>query len=146
MRRALALTLVLLAGATGCAGGPAGAAAPVAASPAQGGAGGAGVSRAPASGGAVAPGILPEPDAATAAAYVAALDAIDPEIVGGQAGKAVDRGLNQCSSIRQYPGNRPRLVELTQVRFTGPAHPDGFGPDTAARILDVVHAGLCPAF
>ncbi|MFE6103197.1 hypothetical protein ACFVQ4_25015 [Streptomyces laurentii] len=92
-----------------------------------------------------AAGIPPEPTAATRAAYIAALDAIDKDVVHGKPDKAVDRGLNQCSSIK---GNKDRakLIELTNSRFSSPSHPDGHGLAKAEKILDAVHKNLCPDF
>lgn len=91
-------------------------------------------------------GIPPKPDAATQQAYVAALIAIDPDIVHGKEDKAVDRGRNQCSSIKQGPGDRAKLVGLTQQRFSSPTHPEGFGEAKSAQILDVIRKHLCPTF
>lgn len=104
--------------------------------------------------GAPSAGIPPKPDPATEAAYIAALVAIDPDIVHGEHEKAVDRGRNQCRSIADHPGDRARQVALTQARFSSPSHPSspdlanpgGFGPEVAARILDVVHQHLCPTY
>lgn len=94
---------------------------------------------------AAAAGLAPEPKAAVRAAYLADLDAIDPDIVHGKDDTAVDRGLNQCSSIKQGL-KRDKLVELANARFSSPDHPDGHGTATAAKILDVVHKRLCPDF
>ncbi len=88
---------------------------------------------------------VPEPDEATWKTYIADLVAIDPDIVHGKEEKAVDRGRDQCSSISGGDLTRAKLVDLTRQRFTSPSHPEGFGPEVAARILDVVHARLCPA-
>ncbi|MFD8786247.1 hypothetical protein [Kitasatospora sp. NPDC059599] len=76
---------------------------------------------------------------------VAALDAIDPAIVGGKPDQAVDRARNQCQSMFQFPKDTGKLVELANQRFTSPDHPQGFGPDTAAKINDALRATLCPA-
>ncbi len=78
------------------------------------------------------------------AALVADLDAIDPDIVHGKPDKAVNRGRNQCSSVRQFPDDQAKLVDLTNKRFTSPDHPDGFGSDKAAQILAAVRKNLCP--
>ncbi|MGI9000697.1 MAG: hypothetical protein ACR2GH_03430 [Pseudonocardia sp.] len=51
-------------------------------------------------------GIPPEPGPDVVAALVADLDAIDPDIVHGKPDKAVNRGRNQCSSVRQFPTSR----------------------------------------
>ncbi|MCX5213649.1 hypothetical protein OG689_31015 [Kitasatospora sp. NBC_00240] len=147
----LTLTAVIALGATACASGapavpaaePAAvppvasrttAAAPPAAAPTPG---------APAS---VPGGIPPTPDAATTAKYIAALTAIDPEIVDKKPDRAVSRGRDQCTSIGTWPNDRQRLLDLTGQRFTSSKHPDGFGPEKASLILDVVHANLCPTY
>lgn len=94
--------------------------------------------------------VPPKPDDKTARAFVAALEAIDPDIVHGKPDKAVDRARNQCSSINDWQGvGEPklidaRLVELTRQRFTSPNHPDGFGSDVAARILAAIRDHICP--
>jgi hypothetical protein len=94
-----------------------------------------------------AAGIPPKPDAVTQAAYIADLNAIDRDIVGKKDEKTiVDRGRNQCRSIKDFPNDRAKLVDLTNKRFTAPEHPDGFGPAKAAKILDVVHKRLCPTY
>ncbi|HEX7305359.1 hypothetical protein [Lentzea sp.] len=92
------------------------------------------------------PGIPPKPDATTQAAYVAELDAIDPEIVNGNPDRAVSRGRDQCSSVAKTPGDQAKLVELTAQRFTSPNHPSGFGPDASARILAAVRKHICPGY
>ncbi|GAA3335222.1 hypothetical protein GCM10020358_02630 [Amorphoplanes nipponensis] len=101
----------------------------------------------PAATGAPPPGAPAPPDRAAAEAYVADLRRIDPAIVGAADLRTlVDRGLLQCRSIRQHPGDRPALVRETGRRFAAPGHPDGFGEAEAARILDVVRARICPAY
>jgi len=92
-------------------------------------------------------GIPPKPDAVTQAAYIADLRAIDPDIIGKKDEETiVDRGRNQCRSIKDFPKDRAKLVELTNKRFTSPNHPDGFGLVKAGKILDVVHKRLCPTY
>ncbi|MCF2531763.1 hypothetical protein [Yinghuangia soli] len=91
-------------------------------------------------------GYPPEPDATTWAAYIRDLKAIDPDIVHGKEEKAVDRGRNQCRSIKDHKGDRTKLVDLTNQRFSSPDHPEGFGLSKASRILDVVHQHLCPTY
>lgn len=90
-------------------------------------------------------GLPPEPDTATRTAYIADLNAIDPDIVHGKDDTAVSRGLNQCSTIKETK-DRKRLIETTNYRFTSPDHPDGHGTATAEKILDIVHKRLCPDF
>jgi hypothetical protein len=92
------------------------------------------------------PGIPPAPDAETQTAYIAALRAIDPDIVGDKDPKTiVNRGRDQCSSI---PGNQDeaKLVDLTNKRFTSPDHPDGFGDAKSKRILATVRKYICPSY
>ncbi len=92
-------------------------------------------------------GIPPRPDAATEAAYLAALGEIEPDLVRNkERGKAVDRGRNQCSSVKSWPDDRARLVKLTQQRFSSASHPDGYGAEKSGRVLDVVRKYLCPGF
>ncbi|MGW5259673.1 hypothetical protein ACWEQG_01780 [Microbispora sp. NPDC004025] len=91
-------------------------------------------------------GIPPKPDPRTQAAFIQALEAIDPDIVHGKEDKAVDRARNQCSSIKEHPDDRDRLVQLTNMRFTSPDHPDGFGKAKSAKILAAVRTYICPAY
>ncbi|MFJ7205219.1 hypothetical protein ACIQWR_16955 [Streptomyces sp. NPDC098789] len=93
-----------------------------------------------------AKGIPPKPDAATQAKYLAALAAIDPDIVNTKPDKAVDRGRNQCDTIASFPTDKQKQTDLTNQRFTSPTHPDGFGPAKAGKILDAVHTHLCPTY
>ncbi len=95
--------------------------------------------------GAGAGGLPPKPDAATTAAYIAALDAIDPDIVHGKPDTAVSRGRDQCSSISQHK-TPDELTKLVIQRFSSPTHPQGFGPEKAGKILEVVHTHICPTF
>ncbi|WP_078860190.1 hypothetical protein [Streptomyces rubellomurinus] len=91
-------------------------------------------------------GLPPKPDAATTAKYIAALTAIDPEIVGDKPDRAVSRGRDQCSSVAEFSKDTAKLVDLTNKRFTSPKHPDGFGAEKAAKILVVVRASICPTY
>ncbi|WP_328763175.1 MULTISPECIES: hypothetical protein [unclassified Streptomyces] len=91
-------------------------------------------------------GIPPKPDAATQAKYIAALTAIDPDIVNTKPDKAVDRGRNQCETIANFPKDDQKQIDLTNQRFTSPNHPDGFGLAKAAKIRDAVHTHLCPTY
>ncbi|MER5355706.1 hypothetical protein ABT093_35955 [Kitasatospora sp. NPDC002551] len=91
-------------------------------------------------------GIPPKPDAATQAKYIAALTAIDPEIVGDKPDRAVSRGRDQCRSVAQYPSDQTKLVELAGQRFTSAQHPQGFGPEKSAKILAAVRAHICPTY
>ncbi len=97
-----------------------------------------------------AAGIPPEPDQATADAFIAALDAINPAIVhrgqdeAGDIEQAIDRGRDQCSTIQANPDDRALQVETTRQRFTSPVAPDGWPPEIAEQILDAVLTHLCP--
>lgn len=93
-----------------------------------------------------AAGLPPKPNAAVTAAYIKALDTIDTDIVHGKAEKAVDRGLNTCSSVKSSPKDQAKLIDLTNQRFSSPTHPDGHGAATAEKILKVVRTNLCPTF
>ena len=91
-------------------------------------------------------GIPPKPDPATQAKFIAALNAIDTEIVNGKEEKAIDRARNQCSSVKESPENQAELVDLTNQRFLSPEHPEGFGKATATKILKAVRTHICPAW
>lgn len=92
-----------------------------------------------------AAGLPPEPDAATAAAFVKALDAIDSDIVHGKDEKALSRGADTCRIIKDHP-DRAKQVEQTNKRWSSPTHPDGHGLATAEKIRDTAHKHLCPDF
>ncbi|MFJ5882417.1 DUF732 domain-containing protein [Kitasatospora cineracea] len=141
IRTAVTAVLLLAVGAAGCSS----AAGTVSAPPSA-------PASAPASGGqqsaeasAGAGGLPPKPDEAAVAKYVAALDAIDKDIVHGKPDTAVSRGRDECSSIGQGKAE-DELVQLAIKRFTSPDHPQGFGPGKAAKILEAVHANICPTF
>ncbi|WP_316524715.1 hypothetical protein [Kitasatospora brasiliensis] len=89
-------------------------------------------------------GLPAKPNADLTTKLVAALDAIDPAIVGGKPDKAVDRARNQCQSIYQFPKDKQKLTDLANQRFTSSDHPQGFGPETAAKINEALLATLCP--
>ncbi|MFG2823009.1 hypothetical protein ACGFX4_26700 [Kitasatospora sp. NPDC048365] len=90
-------------------------------------------------------GLPAKPDAAGAARLIAALDTIDKDIVGGKPDKAIDNARNQCQAVYNFPKDHAKLVDLTNQRFTSAAHPNGFGPETAEKILAALQATLCPA-
>ncbi|WAL73567.1 DUF732 domain-containing protein [Kitasatospora sp. YST-16] len=140
MRVRTAAAVLLLAAATACSSssttGTTSAPSSAAASPQQS-------TAAPA--GAGAGGLPPKPDQATVTKYIAALDAIDKDIVHGKAETAVSRGRDECSSIGQGKA-QDELVKLAIARFTSPDHPQGFGPEKAAKIVQVVHENICPTF
>ena len=85
----------------------------------------------------------PEPDAGTRAAYIEALNALDPAIVHGDEDRAVDRGRDQCGGIKQFPNDRTKLVNQTRQRFSGSTLLSGA---QAGQVLDVVHRYLCPGY
>lgn len=81
------------------------------------------------------------------AAYIADLRAVDPDIIGKKdEATIVNRGRDQCSSIKSYPEDRAELVQLTSKRFASPNHPEGFGLTVAAMILNLVHQRLGPTY
>ncbi|MFE9745099.1 hypothetical protein ACFYOT_09365 [Saccharothrix saharensis] len=92
-------------------------------------------------------GIPPKPDEATQAVYLSDLRAIDPAIVGDKDPSVmVDRGRNQCSSVKEFSSDHAKLVDLTNKRFTAPDAPNGFGMEKSERILAVVRKHICPTF
>ncbi|MFF5503142.1 hypothetical protein [Streptomyces roseolus] len=93
-----------------------------------------------------AAGLPPKPDAATAAAFIAALDAIDKDIVHGKEEKALSRGADTCSAYKRYPGEEAKQLDQTNKRWSSPTHPDGHGLATAKKILAASHKHLCPDF
>jgi hypothetical protein len=93
-----------------------------------------------------AAGLPPKVTPAARAAYVKALNAISLDIVHGKADKAVSRGYDVCSSIKNFPGDRDKQVEMTGQRFTSPTHPEGRDKATAGKILDLTHKHICPKF
>ncbi|MFI5762489.1 hypothetical protein [Streptomyces sp. NPDC051563] len=90
-------------------------------------------------------GLPPSPAPAQRAAYLAALNAIDPEIVNGQDDKAVSRGLDQCQSMKGEKDPTKRVAGANQ-RFIGPNHPNGFGPVKSTLIVAATQTNLCPAY
>ncbi|RGC68419.1 hypothetical protein C5N14_13615 [Micromonospora sp. MW-13] len=94
-----------------------------------------------------AAGIPPKPDQATADAYLAALRKIDPEIVGDKdPDRIIDRGRDQCSSIKEWPDDEAKLIKFANTRFTSPDHPEGFGATKAKKINEVVRKYICPTY
>ncbi|MFJ8013880.1 hypothetical protein [Streptomyces sp. NPDC096339] len=94
---------------------------------------------------AAAAGTPPSPAPAQRATYLAALNAIDPEIVDGKDDKAVSRGLSQCQAMKDEKDITKRVSQVEQ-RFIGPTHPNGFGTTKSAGILVAVEANLCPTY
>lgn len=92
-------------------------------------------------------GIPPTPGPDAWAAYIKALKAIDPAIVGDKDEKTiVNRGRDQCSSVKEWPNDQAKLIDLTNRRFTAPGHPDGFGKAKAEAILAAVREHICPTY
>ncbi|MGW3041476.1 hypothetical protein ACWC9T_15870 [Kitasatospora sp. NPDC001159] len=89
-------------------------------------------------------GLPAKPDADVTGKVVAALKAIDPAIVGDKPDQVVEQARKQCQSMYQFPKDKAKLIELADQHFTSPDHPQGFGPDTAAKINDALRATLCP--
>ncbi|MEU3600896.1 hypothetical protein ABZ714_19555 [Streptomyces sp. NPDC006798] len=92
-------------------------------------------------------GLPPKPDATVAAAYIAALNAIDPRIVKpGKEDQAISRGLNQCRSIKSVK-DKSTLPQQALGRFTVDTRlPDIATHTTGTAILAAVHKNLCPTF
>jgi len=86
----------------------------------------------------------PEPNAENWAAYIDGLNAIDPDIVHGKEEKAIDRGRDQCKTVRDHPDDQDLLIEYTNKRFTSPTHPEGHGSAESAQILQLVRKYICP--
>lgn len=138
-RFAAVVTALTMLGLAACGGQPATETAPSTTSPS--------VTTADMSSAAASAGIPPKPDEATAKAYLADLRAIDPAIVDeGNTDKAISRGRSQCSSVKEFPTDQAKLVDLTNKRFTAPDHSDGFGLEKAERILAAVRKHLCPTY
>lgn len=58
----------------------------------------------------------------------------------------MNRGRDQCASIKGFPGDEAKWVWWANQRFTSPDHPDGFGDATATKIVKVVRKYICPAY
>jgi hypothetical protein len=93
-----------------------------------------------------AAGLPPSVAPAARAAFLDGLNAIDPDIVHGKDDKAVSRGLDSCSSIKNFPGDRAKQVKLIGMRFSSPTHPEGRDTATATKIRDLAHKHICPSF
>ncbi|MFF5079422.1 hypothetical protein ACFY36_20385 [Actinoplanes sp. NPDC000266] len=92
-----------------------------------------------------AAGIPPKPDDKTAAAYIAALRKINPDIVGDKdLDRIIDRGRDQCVSIKEFTDDEAKVLKFANSRFTSPDHPEGFGNATAKKINLVVKKYICP--
>lgn len=88
----------------------------------------------------------PNPAPAEWKAYIAALNDIDPDIIGTKSEQTmVDRGRNQCVSIRLHPDDMKELVRSVNYRFTAPGYPGGFGDEKSEAILAAVRKYICPS-
>ncbi len=88
----------------------------------------------------------PTPDAGTRAAYLADLNLIDPDIVHDDPDQAVQRGVDQCATLQQFPGDLDRQIGIAHERFTSPNHPRGFPLGDTKYIVQTVHKYLCPDY
>lgn len=92
-------------------------------------------------------GLPPKPSPQARRAFLAELQRIDPAIIGDKdPDRIVNRGRDQCSSVRTRPDDEAYLVKTTQLRFTTPEYPDGIGAKKAARILRAVRKYICPGW
>ncbi|MFE5623121.1 DUF732 domain-containing protein [Streptomyces virginiae] len=98
-----------------------------------------------AAGPADAAGVPPGPTGEKRGIYLATLGGIDPEIVNGDDDRAISRGRDQCAAMRDEKDPTKRVAQVEQ-RFTGPGHPNGFGPTKSALILATVQANICPTY
>ncbi|MFJ8471422.1 hypothetical protein [Kitasatospora sp. NPDC094011] len=89
-------------------------------------------------------GLPAKPDADLTGKTVAALNAIDPAIVGGKPDQVVDQARKQCQAMYQFPKDKAKLAELAKQNFTSSEHPQSLDPDTVAKIDDALRATLCP--
>lgn len=85
----------------------------------------------------------PKPDPATQATYIAALNAINPQLVDGKEDRAVSRGRDTCTAIGEKQ-DRAKLVANTQTRFGSAVLT--VTPADAEKILTAVHDNLCPTY
>lgn len=93
-----------------------------------------------------AAGLPPTPNPADWAAYIKALDAVDPDIVHGKEEKAISRGIDTCSGMKRYPGDTAKQAQTAAQRFTSPDHPEGRDTATGEEILDAAHKHICPTY
>ncbi|MBB2941954.1 hypothetical protein FB565_001658 [Actinoplanes lutulentus] len=92
-----------------------------------------------------AAGIPPYPDDETVAKYLAALKKINPEILDDRdPERIVDRGRDQCVTIKSFPDEPDKVLMFTNTRFSSPDHPNGFGDATAKKINKVIVKYICP--
>lgn len=91
-------------------------------------------------------GLPPSPKPVDRAAYIDGLNAINPDIVHGKDDKAISRGINACSSIKNLPGETAKQIGMASRRFTSPTHPEGRDTATSKKILALAHKHICPDF
>ncbi|WP_309238181.1 hypothetical protein [Actinoplanes aureus] len=92
-----------------------------------------------------AAGIPPKPSDEIAAKYLAALRKINPEIVGDtDPERLIDRGRDQCVTIKSFPDEPDKVLMFTNTRFSSPDHPNGLGDATAKKINKVIVKYICP--
>ncbi len=89
---------------------------------------------------------LPSPEPQPRADFLAALNALEPDLVHGKDDKAISRGLDTCSTLKRHPGDRSKQIETTAKRWTSPDHPEGRSLPMAEKVLDLSHKHLCPDF
>lgn len=90
-------------------------------------------------------GVPPAPTGDKRVIYLATLGGIDPEIVNGDDDKAISRGRDQCTAMKDEKDPSERVAQVER-RFIGPDHPNGFGPTKSALILATVQANICPTY
>lgn len=88
-------------------------------------------------------GLPPVPDAESRERYLAALDTIDPRIVGDDPVRAVERGRTTCQSIAAHM-NHAKLISQTKTKFTRA----GYVVTTAhaEAIVRAANTHLCPSY
>ncbi|CAM5470428.1 hypothetical protein SAVIM40S_07193 [Streptomyces avidinii] len=65
--------------------------------------------------------------------------------MNGKDDEAISRGRDQCTAMKDEKDPTKRVAQVEQ-RFTGPGHPNGFGPTKSALILATVQANICPTY
>ena len=91
--------------------------------------------------------IPPPPSSRNAAMFLVALEAINPELLEDRHSEAlINRGRDQCATIKDWPGDEGKWVWWAEQRFTSPAHPQGLGPATAKRVIAAARKYICPSY
>lgn len=87
----------------------------------------------------------PQPSPRNAAAFLARLEAINPELVEDRDPDAlVNRGLDECRDLKERP--KGQWLTWVNTRFTSPEHPNGFDDGTAGKVLAAVRKYICPTY